>query len=338
MIKIAVIGVGSMGVNHARVIAELPDVELSGVADPDSENLDRIRLKHGSHIVCLNSYRDLLDKQKLDAVVVAAPTAFHKEIACEALSRGLHVLVEKPIAASVAEGEEMIDCAKKQNRLLCVGHIERFNPAVLEMQKRVKAGDLGQILMIHSRRQSPLPTRIVDVGVGVDLATHELDMMRIVSNSDVSKISAEIGHFTDSNVREDTIFALLRFKNGVLGILDVNWITPTTVREIGITGERGKFILNYHTQDLDFYENPSAVVERPYGDFASERAFTVTAGNMIRYQIKKREPLRNELEAFVKAITNNQEFPVSGEDGLAALRLAQEIVIGGNASRLKEEV
>jgi predicted dehydrogenase len=234
----------------------------------------------------------------------------------------MHLLVEKPIAAKVSEAQEMIDAARRKGVFLMIGHIERFNPAVLELKRRIDRGELGQVFMLHARRQSPYPGRIQDVGVASDLATHELDMMRYLANSEVAHMSAEVSYVLRHSGREDIIFGLLRFENGVLGILDVNWVTPTTVREISITGERGMFVVNYLNQDLCFYENP-ARLSAPEGTIWD---FTVQAGNMTRFQINRREPLRSELEAFIESIRKGIPPPVDGADGLQALRLAQGII------------
>jgi predicted dehydrogenase len=320
MMKLAVIGVGSMGRNHVRVLKDIPDIDLVGVVDVNVGTAQVMARRYGVRV--FGDYSSLFEETPPDALVIAVPTIHHHEIAMAAIQRGMHLLVEKPIAAKVSEAQEMIDAARRKGVFLMIGHIERFNPAVLELKRRIDRGELGQVFMLHARRQSPYPGRIQDVGVASDLATHELDMMRYLANSEVAHMSAEVSYVLRHSGREDIIFGLLRFENGVLGILDVNWVTPTTVREISITGERGMFVVNYLNQDLCFYENP-ARLSAPEGTIWD---FTVQAGNMTRFQINRREPLRSELEAFIESIRKGIPPPVDGADGLQALRLAQGII------------
>ncbi len=329
----AVVGVGAMGQNHARVLNDMPNVELAAIVDASSERATSVgeRFK----VPYYTSVAELTSNHRLDAVIVSCPTIYHRDTAVDLMSQGIHVLVEKPISFTLNEARDMIECAEASGVLLGVGHIERYNPAIVELKKRIDRGDLGKIFMIHSRRQSPLPRRIVDVGVGMDLATHELDMMRFLTNSDVSYISAEVSQVTKAKAREDIIFALLRFKSEVLGILDVNWVTPTQVREISVTGEKGMFSVNYHSQEICFFENQATPNFEQMANWDTEREFCVVAGNMTRFQITKREPLRLELEAFTTAVLSEDKVaPCTGHDGYHALKLALEIVTSGHASRI----
>jgi len=325
-LKIALIGVGNMGRIHLRVLMDIPGVELVGVADPDIETARLAAQKYG--VPVFSDYQKLIAEKKPQAVVIATPTRFHKEITLAAIEQGAHVLVEKPIAATVADAEKMIAAAEEAKVVLAVGHIERFNPAVLELKRRIDLGELGRVFVIHARRQSPFPRRITDVGVASDLATHELDMMRYFAGSNVISLSAEVSQVLPHPPLEDIVFGLLRFENGVLGILDVNWVTPTTVRELAITGERGMFIVNYLSQELFFHENPASTNTSN----GSTWDFSVTAGHMTRFQIVRREPMRSELDAFIEAVQKGQRPVVDGRDGLEALKLALQI-----ASYLKVE-
>ena len=319
-LRIGVIGAGNMGRHHVRVLADTPSAELVGVADANLAAAGAAASRFG--IPIHDDYRRLFDERGPEAVVVAVPTVDHHRVAMDAIERGIHVLVEKPIAASVAQAEELIETAARRGVVLAVGHIERFNPAVIELKARLEAGELGQPFMVHARRQSPYPQRIHDVGVASDLATHELDMMRYLVGCEVSAVSAEVSHVLDDSDREDIVFGILRFANGVLGVLDVNWVTPTAVREISITGERGMFVVNYLTQELTFHENSGA---RKLND-GGKWEFTVNAGHMIRYHILRREPLRSELESFVACARSGARPVVDGIDGLRALELAATIM------------
>ena len=227
-------------------------------------------------------------------------------------------MLEKPISENINQAKSLISLAENTRSLLLVGHIERYNPAIMELKSRLDSGQLGKIFMIHSRRASPHPQRIQDVGVGIDLAIHELDIMRYLTESEVETAHAETLNITGSEF-EDSLFGVIRFKkNDALGICDANWITPTKSRMITVTGEKGMFVANYLTQELIFYENPgkTKAIEDSWD-------FTVKAGTMTQYEIDRKEPLRNELESFAKACLSGESkfFATDGEAGLKALEL-----------------
>lgn len=166
--RAAVIGVGSMGTNHARVYNELDEVDLVAVADANGERADCIACRMGPRVRAYQNHEAMLDEQKPDLISIAVPTSEHLRVARAAIERGIHVLVEKPIAASLAEAVEMTRLAEQHGVVLTVGHIERFNPAIIELKRRLDAGELGRIFEIHARRLGPFPPRIQDVGVIVD--------------------------------------------------------------------------------------------------------------------------------------------------------------------------
>lgn len=319
------IGAGAMGRNHVRVYAELESVELVGVADVSAAAARaaarRYRVPH------YDSYADLLADAAPDLVSVAAPTSLHYSVVMDCLTRGVHVLVEKPIAATVEEGGAMIEAAQRHGLLLTVGHIERFNPAVLALKARLDAGALGRVFMAAARRVGPFPSRISDVGVVVDLATHDLDIMRFLLKSEVTRVQAEIARRVHT-AHEDMLSAMLRFDNGCIGVLDINWVTPTKVRDLTITGERGMYHVNYLTQELTFFEN-----RLTSGGWDTLNVLTgVSEGNATRLSIERREPLLAELEAFVRAVRAGGAPPVAPEDALAALALALTTLHAGETA------
>lgn len=322
-VSVAVIGIGVMGKNHARVYAELPEANLVAIADTDKKQGELVASRFNCRYYA--DYRTMLEKEKPLAVSIATPTTTHYEIGLECLESGAHVLMEKPLAGTIEEGEKLIAKAEAKNKLLMVGHIERFNPAILELKKRINAGKLGKIFMIHSRRQSPFPSRIMDVGVALDLASHELDIMRYLSGSEVETLNSQVSRVLHPH-SEDIVFSVLKFKNGILGVLDVNWVTPTKIREISITGERGMYVANYLTQELVFHENAGIPDEPGKFELYAGQFSTVLEGQMIKYQINKREPLVNELEAFVKCIRAGKKPVPDGRDGLEALKLIFRIL------------
>ncbi|MGD2251441.1 MAG: Gfo/Idh/MocA family oxidoreductase [Anaerolineales bacterium] len=322
-LRAAVIGVGSMGRNHARVYAEIPDVELVGVADSNLEAAGKVTSRYGGEHHA--DYKKLLDALNPDAVTVAVPTVDHLEVALEVIGRGISLLIEKPLAFSVEEGERIIAAAAEAGVRLMVGHIERFNPAVIGLKERLVAKELGRVFQLDAHRRGPFPARIKDVGVVIDLAVHDLDLMRYVTGSEITRVYAETERKIHSS-REDLLSGLVRLADGTVGTLAINWLTPTKIRELFVTGERGMFRVDYLTQDLYFFENAKADVE---GWDTLKVLRGVSEGKMIRHVVEKKEPLRSELEAFVYAVNGKAPVPVTGQDGLAALALAQAVVRSG---------
>lgn len=327
MNRVAVIGVGAMGSHHARVYSEMPGVELVGVADADARQAESVTKRYGGQ--AYTDFRQMLEEQKPEAVTVVVPTIYHLEVALEIIRRGLHVMIEKPIAFSVDEGQQIIDAAQRAGVHLMIGHIERFNPAVVALKAHLAGGELGRVFQIDAHRQGPFPARIADVGVVIDLAVHDLDVMRYVSGSEVVRVYAETERRIHSS-REDLLTGLVRLSDGAIGTLTINWLTPTKIRELYVTGERGMFRVDYLTQDLYFYENAVA----RGGEWDTLRVLRgVSEGRMIRHVVAKKEPLRAEQDAFLAAVRGEAPVPVSGLDGLKALELAQAVVTSGMEHR-----
>ena len=328
--KVAVIGVGSMGFNHLRVYTELDGVEVVGASDISAERLDYVTERFG--VETYTDYKALIEKAKPEAVSITVPTSEHEKVASFALEMGAHVLVEKPIAATVEEGKRLIALAKKVGKQLMVGHIIRFNPAMQALKARLDKGELGRIFQVFCRRAGPFPARIRDVGVVVDLAPHDIDIMRYLTGMEPKRVYAE----TEQRIHtehEDLLFGLLRFPSGVTGALEINWLTPTKMRETMVLGEKGLFKVDDLTQDLYFFENIEAA-----GDLWSplKTIRGVSEGSMTRFAIKRQEPLKAELRAFVDAAASGEVVPVSGEDGLEALRLSLALVESGMTHQVIE--
>ena len=322
LLRAAVIGVGSMGRNHARVYAEMEDVQLIAVADVDQAAAVRVANIYG--VRAYADYRMMLEAEPLDLVTIAVPTRLHREVAEEAAAHGVHLFVEKPLAGSVEDAQAIIDAARAAGVKLGVGHIERFNPAILQLKVELDAGRLGRMFQLHARRVGPFPPRVEDVGVVFDLATHELNIMEYLANARVVSLYAE----TEREIHEqheDLLSGVIKFDNGVVGVLDINWLTPTKIRELSVIGERGMFRVNYLTQELYLHEN----------SFFSENwesavaLMGVSEGRTIKYEIKRKEPLKAELESFVEAIREDKPPAISGEEGLRAVFLAQKLVESG---------
>jgi len=327
-LKAAVIGVGSMGRHHVRVYSELKQTTLVGISDAVPETGQRYASQYG--VPVYTDFHELLEREKPDLVTIAVPTRLHKVVAEQVMEAGAHVLLEKPIAATVEEGKALIERAKALKRHFMVGHIVRFNPAIQALKTHLENGELGRIFQIACRRVGPFPTRIQDVGVVIDLAPHDLDIMRFVTGDEPILVFAETEKRLHTQ-HEDLLMALLRFRNGIAGMLEINWLTPVKVREVMVLGERGMFRVDDLNQDLYFHENAQA-----NGDMWNTLSVMkgVSEGRMIRYPLQRYEPLKAELEAFVTSIIEDKPVPVSGEDGLAALRLALALVESGEKGEI----
>lgn len=326
MLNVGVIGAGAMGANHVRVYAELDDVNLVAIADPVEERAQRLARRCGANHY--THHRDMLDRESLDIVSIVVPTTQHAEVARDCAQAGVHFFVEKPIASTLEEAWEMMSLAAARGLRMTVGHVERFNPAIRELKCRLLRGELGRAFQIHARRLGPFPERVRDVGVVIDLATHDIDVMRYLTDSEPLRVYAE----TEQRVHtehEDLLSGVLKFANGAIGVLDINWLTPTKIRELTVTGERGMFLANYVTQDLYFYENNVG----PHGWSPTVPLLGVSEGNMLKLRINREEPLKLELAAFVSSVSKGCEPEVRGEDAVAALIIAQAIVRSGEMAR-----
>jgi len=315
--NVAVIGAGAMGRSHARVYSELKDAELVAVCDANKKTAKDVA--HSYKVNHYADYREMIKKEKIDAVSICVPTKFHKDVAVEVIRNKINVLVEKPIAVTLEEAKEIINEADKNNVRMMVGHIERFNPIVIELKKRIARNELGKIYKVNCARLSPFPQRVVDVGVIIDLAIHEIDILRYIINSKITRVYAETARRIHSS-HEDLLTGTLRFENDILGVINTNWLTPKKVREITVTGEKGMFVANYITQELYFYENEFA---RKSSDYNSN-LMNVTEGNIKKIKMDKKEPLMVELEAFIDCIKKNTEPMVTGQDGVEALKIAEK--------------
>lgn len=317
-LRAAVIGAGVMGRQHLRVYQGLDEAELVAVADPDPEVLRRAT--RGLTARAYLDYRAMLDREDLDVVSVVVPTSEHRRVALDVIERGLGLLVEKPIAASCKEAGEIVEAAERAHVPLAVGHIERFNPAVRELRRQLAAGTLGRLYQIKALRVGPFPGRILDVGVTVDLATHDIDLMLKLVGAAVERAHAE----TTSNIEsthEDLLSAVLRFADGTVGALDVNWLTPKKVRELTVVGERGVFVVNYLTQELFLYEDGV-----PHNGWDHLDVLGANLGQTLRMRTDPVEPLQAELASFVQSVRAGVEPEVTGWDGLSALAVAEAII------------
>jgi UDP-N-acetylglucosamine 3-dehydrogenase len=310
-----------MGAFHIRNYAQLDCAQLVAVAEPDRKS--RREALGDTRVAEYSDWRELVEfgSRELDAVSVACPSELHVSVVLEALAAGLHVLVEKPIATTLPDALRMRGAAIESGRKLMVGHVERFNPAVAKLRELVAEGRLGTIYRAHTTRVGPLPTRIQDTGVAIDLATHDLDVMQHILGLSISEIYADGGRFLHSS-QEDLLTCLARFRSAAgvdtLGLLDVNWLTPEKTREIVLIGENGLLRASYLTQDVWFVESPSA----PLAWDGLSMLRGDGEGAAVRFSLAKAEPLRSELEAFCRCVLDDSPEPISAHDGVKALAAA----------------
>jgi predicted dehydrogenase len=316
-LRLGLAGLGSMGRNHLRVISNHPETTLAAIADPDPAALEAAVAQTGA-----KGFADplaMIAGAEIDGVVIAAPTTFHVALALAAIDRGLAVLVEKPLAATVEDGLAIVNAARKQGVRVQVGHVERYNPAVMEMGRLLRAGWLSTVYAITSRRAGPFPARIRDVGVTVDLGTHDVDMLSWIAGERPVRVYAETAQRIHAT-HEDLTFGLMHFPSGATGFLDVDWLTPAKRRSLSVVGEEGMFELDYLTQKLTFTRSN---VEMPQMIRGYATTFT---GDMADIPIQNVEPLRAQLDEFVRVLRTGEQPYVDGEDGLWAVAIANALL------------
>ena len=314
-LRVAIIGLGMMGANHARVLSNLEGVELVVVADPQGD-AQRVL----PQIKVLNSVDEVI-KLGVDYCVISAPTAFHEEIALQLIANKIHFLVEKPIADSYASAVKIRDAAKTANVIGAVGHIERFNSALQEARKRVLAGELGTIYQVATRRQGPFPSRISDVGVVKDLATHDIDLTSWITGKKYLQVSANAA-FRSGREHEDLISVSGLLEDSIVVSHLVNWLSPLKERKIIITGEKGTFVADTLRADLTFYENGK--IEISQSELAHFRG--VTQGDVHILAFEKPEPLVVEHQNFRDAVLGKESNVVTLEEGATTVKIADAII------------
>jgi UDP-N-acetylglucosamine 3-dehydrogenase len=313
-VRVGLIGLGSMGRNHLRILGLLPDVHLSAVADPVADALSAATARTGA--TGFSEPLKMLEETDLDALVIAAPTTAHRDLALEAIERGIAVLVEKPLAPTVEDATAIFEAARANDVPVQVGHVERYNPAVRELGRLLGQGWLSAVYAILSRRAGPFPARIRDVGVTVDLATHDVDILSWIAGERPGRVHAETAQRVHAT-HEDLLFGLLHFPSGVVAQLDVDWLTPVKRRQLVVVGEEGMFELDYLTQRLTFTKATDMTNPRLIGGYAP-----TFEGDEVVLPVPSGEPLGLELEAFIRVVREGGRPDVDAEDGLWAVRIA----------------
>lgn len=297
-LKIGVAGVGVMGRNHARVLSDVRDVTVAAVFDPDAATAEGVAGLYGA--TAFTTAEDFVNAG-LDAAVVATPNRYHADLSVALLEKGVHVLVEKPIAATVADAQRMIDAAKANDRVLMVGQVERFNPAVEAVKRAIQGED---VISIQITRVGPFPPRMGEVGVVIDLAVHDIDIIRHLTDSEIVEVQPQLARTKAE--REDTALLQFRLENGVIAHITTNWVTPYKTRTLQVA-TKGKFVV----ADLMTRQVTEYFGQQPDGSYSTRGVMSWP-----------NEPLKKELEAFAHAIRTGETPAVTGEDGLRNLEVA----------------
>jgi predicted dehydrogenase len=268
----------------------------------------------------LDTVEELIDRG-IDLCVVATPTVTHEEIGLQLAEAGIPTLIEKPLAHDAKAAQTIAEAFERAGVLGCVGHVERFNPALQDMRRRLAAGELGNLYQVITRRQGPFPARIVDAGVILDLATHDIDLTAWVTGASYRSVSARTAH-RSGRAHEDLVSAVAELSNGLVVTHLVNWLSPFKERVTTVTGDLGSFVADTLTADLTFFKNGSQRAQ--WDRVAAFRG--VAEGDMIRYAIPKPEPIMTELATFVAAVRGAPEgHVVTLEEGLATVRIAEAL-------------
>lgn len=296
-VRVGVIGAGRLGSFHTKVYSRLDNVKLVGVCDCNLERAIEIGKKYKT--ASYSDYEDLFDK--VDAASIAVPTSLHYNIAKDFLNHNIHVLIEKPITKTLSEADELIEIAKERKLILQVGHVERFNSAVLAIEPYLKTPKF-----IECQRLGPFHKRVKDVGVVLDLMIHDIDIVLGLIKRDVVHIEA-VGLSTISNF-EDVANVRLTFEDGIIADITASRVTKDVVRKMRIFQEDSYLSLDYVTQD-------AAIFRKTEGKIVKERI-----------KIKKKDPLKKELKSFVECVRTQKRPLVSGVEGRRALQVALEII------------
>ncbi len=317
MTNIAVIGVGVMGTNHARVLSCMKNVNFTAISDIDETKLNIA----GNQFNIAKKYKDhkeLLKNEKLDGVIIAVPATHHKKVVFDCINAGVNVLLEKPISHDIIEAQEIIDIAKKKDIILLIGHIERFNPVVAKMKEFIQAGNLGDIYLVNSTRIGPYPKRLYGLqeGVLIDISIHDIDIIRYL----VGEINQVYSQLLFSGNQEIYAKNLFRISKTAVGSSEFSWISPKRLRTIEIYGLKGMLTADYFNQKLTFYENNDAEVER------SLEKGSISAGKIIEIPVIKQEPLIIELNHFIECIKTKRKPLVNPKDAKRALEIAIAIL------------
>jgi len=314
-LRAGVVGLGTMGRHHVRVLRELPGIDLVGGVDPSQA------ARRAMRGLTVAAELDQLLALGLDMCVVAAPTLAHTDIGLQLAAAGVHTLIEKPLAPDAQSGYLLAKAFEERGLIGCVGHIERYNPALRAMRLRLSHGELGAVFQVATRRQGPFPQRIRDVGVVMDLATHDIDLTRWVTGSPYHMVSAFTARPSGRRC-EDLVVVTGVLADGTVTSHLVNWLSPLKERAVAVTGERGCLVVDTVATELWLHRNGAITSDGP-----ADRPFRgASEGDLIRYAVAKREALCAELENFREAVMDRPADIVTMRQGVEAVEVADAIL------------
>jgi UDP-N-acetylglucosamine 3-dehydrogenase len=329
MVKIAVIGVGVMGYNHVRVLSEIEEAELIAVSDSNinraKEIATRFRIPHYS-----SNHNEMLEKEDLEAVVIAVPSKFHKPIFLDCMRHNVDIFVEKPIADTLMSADEMIDSLNSKSIVFTVGHIERFNPVVMKIKELIDSNYAGEIYLVDTIRSGPFPKRLFDVGVLIDLAVHDVDIINYL----IGRMKQVYSNLIFSDKREVYAKVLFKISDTIKGSSEFSWVSPKRIREIKIHGTKGTIVGDYTNQEVWFYENAD-FIEGSFIDYQSMViGGSISEGKVIKFPISKSEPLKNELKHFIDCVKTKKKPLITAEEAREALKIATLIFKSGKEEKI----
>jgi predicted dehydrogenase len=314
--RVAVVGVGQMGVNHARVLRQLRGADLVGVLDHDPERASVVASQFGT--VALPTVDALVDAG-VEAVSVCVPSSLHAAVGCELFAAGIHCLIEKPLATTEADALALIAAAEAADRRLLVGHIERFNPAVIQLGEIVRGS--ADILATDARRMSAVSGRITDVDVVSDLMVHDIDIVLDLVGDEVADVTAR-GVLRSRASGDDYVSALLTFAGGALASFTASRITQNQIRELQVSTDERLMTVDYSAQELCMYRQGRI---GGVGESEPEGSRYVLDVSTERVFVRRTEPLVAELMHFLEVVQGRETPRVPGSAALRALRIVWEI-------------
>ena len=295
MVKVALIGLGSMGQNHYRVLKSLPEFQLTALCDiQQTKEYDE---------PFYTDLDEMLEKADFDAAVIVVPTFLHKSVALKCLAKGKHLFIEKPVASNCDEAKEILEAAQKAKAKVCVGYIERFNPVVDALIKEL---DGKEIYSIGITRVGPFPPRIADVGILTDLSVHGIDLIRFITKEEIEQVSIYKSQKIH-NHHEDNAILSFRLSNEIVASITTNWLTPFRKRTIEVATKEGYYEADLMAQDLT-----------EYSEYQRNNSYVIR-----KIMLKKEEPLVREHKAFAMFIETNDRSGLSTiEDSMITLDIS----------------
>ncbi|MBX3191367.1 MAG: Gfo/Idh/MocA family oxidoreductase [Labilithrix sp.] len=318
--KIVLVGMGRMGRNHLRVLSDTPGFELVGIVEANAKAPAEL-----GQAAFLKSVSEL-SRVDFDAAVIATPTATHHEVALQLIEMGKHLLVEKPIASTYAQGREVLAAAQQKGVKLAVGHVERFNPAVRKLREIIKEGFLGTPIHFSFTRVGGYPeTLITGNNVILDLAVHDIDVLRSIVGP--LKLEHSMCHVTWRDGVFDTAEIFLGASTGPSATVHVNWITPTKIRSIRVTGTRGVCFVDYILQTCELFGGSLLKAVEPSSSSYDALQELYRTTDRIQFGVQKEEPLRAQAKQFHRFLNEGEAGELcTGSDALAAVLLAERAV------------